>query len=146
MPKKNNFNPDIIEDLTKFLDQNKEVDFLNFNLQSDDAIDTLNFKSLTRKKEELISLIKAFQRLIRIIPEQNRDVALTLLGEGVHSGLQIAQMTRKEFMGKCATLLKDETLADTIYQNALKKRGVILLQYLDVYQNNEPHIKAAKFN
>jgi hypothetical protein len=146
MHKKSVFNPESINNLVKFLDQNKASDFQKLNLQSEEGITSLNFKHLTKKKEELISLSKAFQRLIRIIPEQNREAALTLLTEGVHSALQIAKMTRKEFMGKFARLLNDEKLADAIYQNALKKRGIILLQYLDVYQNNEPHIKAALFS
>ena len=146
MEHKARFNPENFTDFVKFLDQNRSTDFLKANLLSDEVTSQLDFTSLTDKKDELISLAKAYQRLIRVVPEQNREVALTLLGEGVHSALQIAKMTRKDFMGKFVSLLKDEKLADTIYRNALKKRGVILLQYMDVYQNNEPHIKAARFN
>lgn len=130
----------------EFLDQNRTTDFLKVNLLSEEETRKLDFGSLAKKKDELVSLAKAYQRLIRVVPEHDRDAALALLGQGVHSALQIAKMTRKDFMGRFASLLEDEKLADAIYQNALKKRGVILLQYMDVYQNNEPHIKAARFN
>lgn len=132
--------------LATFLDQNSATDFQHINLLSDEETAGLNFESFSDKKDEILELAKAYQRLLRIIPLGDREAALTLLRHEIHSALQIAKMTRKNFMGRFASLLKDEQLADAIYQNALKKRGVILLQYLDVYQNNEPHIKAARFS
>jgi hypothetical protein len=133
-------------DFFKFLDQNCATDFLRVDLLADAVTSKLDFTSFAEKRDELLELAKAYQRVLRIVPEQDREVALALLAEGVHSALQIARMTRRDFLGKFAGVLGDEKLADTIYQNALKKRGVILLQYMDVYQNNEPHIKAARFS
>jgi hypothetical protein len=135
-----------MDDFMRFMDQNRSSDFLRTDLLSDAGASKLDFTSFEDQKDEFLALAKAYQRLLRIVPEQNRDVALALLGKGIHSALQIAQMTRKDFLGKVVSVLGDEKLADDIYQNALKKRGVILLQYLDVYQNNEPHIKAARFS
>jgi hypothetical protein len=133
--------------LTQFLDQNRGVDFQFFNLQDEESINGLSFENLEEQKTELISLLKAFQRLIRIIPEKNRDAALVLMSEGVHSALQIAAMTRKAFMGRFASLFNDNgALADAIYKNALKKRSMILIQYMNILQNKEPHISAARFN
>lgn len=133
--------------LKQFLDQNRNVDFQFFNLQDEESINWLSFENLEEQKTELISLLKAFQRLIRIIPERNRDAALSLMNEGVHSTLQIAAMTRKAFMGRFANLFNDNgALADAIYKNALKKRSMILIQYMNILQNKEPHISAARFN
>lgn len=133
--------------LTEFLDLNRGVDFQFFNLQDEAVINGLNFENLAEQKTELISLLKAFQRLIRIIPEKNRDAALALMKEGVHSALQIAAMTRRDFMGRFAGLFNDNgALADAIYKNALKKRSMILIQYMNILQNGEPHISAARFN
>lgn len=146
MEKKSAFCPEEVVSLHRFLEQNRATDFLRANLLSEEVTNNLNFTSLTDKKPAILLLAKAYQRLLRIIPEQKREVALTLLGLGIHSALQIAKMTRRDFMGKVAGPLKDAQLADAIYQNALKKRGVLLLQYMDVYQNNEPHIKAARFS
>lgn len=138
--------PESAANFVRFLDQNGATDFQQVNLLSDEETASLNFESFSDKKDEILELAKGYQRLLRIIPRQDREAALTLLSHEIHSALQIAKMTRKDFMGRFAILLKDEQLADAIYQNALKKRGVILLQYLDVYQNNEPHIKAARFS
>jgi hypothetical protein len=135
-----------LADLVRFMDQNQSSDFLRADLYSDADTSRLDFTSFDGRKDELLTHLRAYQRMLRIVPEHNRDVALAVLGQGIHSALQIAQMTRRDFLGKVVSVLGDEKLADDIYQNALRKRGVILLQYLDVYQNNEPHIKAARFS
>lgn len=132
------------DDLIKFLGQNKDVDFLVFDLQDEENLAKLNFTNFKRKQDEINFLIKAFQRLIRIIPENDRETALTLMRLGIHSALQIAAMTRKDFMKKCLGTL-EESLADTIYRNALAKRSAILVQYMNMLQNREPHISAARF-
>lgn len=135
------------EHLIKFLDQNKGVDFLLMNLQDEENINALNFKNLKRKQAEIIVQIKALQRLIRIIPENDQAVALSLMQAGIHSALQIAAMTRKDFMGKCSVLLSDnDDLSDAIYKNALAKRSAILIQYMNLLQNGEPHMASARFN
>lgn len=133
--------------LIKFLDQNQDVDFLVFDFRDEESLGKLNFKGLTKKRTELVFQAKAFQRLIRIIPEQNREVALFLMKEGIHSALQIAAMTRKDFMGKFArTIRDDDKLADAIYKRALEKRSVILIQHMNILQNEEPHISSARFS
>ena len=135
------------EHLIKFLDQNEGVDFLLMNFQDEDNISTLNFKNLKRKQAEIIVQIKGLQRLIRIIPENDLEVALSLMQAGIHSALQIAAMTRKEFMGKCAGLFdNNDELSDAIYKNALAKRSAILIQYMNLLHNGEPHMASARFN
>lgn len=133
--------------LKQFLDQNRGVDFQFFDLRDEVNINGLNFENLTDRKTELISLLKGFQRLVRIIPEKNRDAALLFMKQGVHSALQIAAMTRRDFMGTYAGLFNDNgEMADAIYKNALKKRSMILVQYMNILQNGEPHISAARFS
>jgi hypothetical protein len=134
-------------DLIEFLDQNQGVDFLVINLQDEESLSRLNFKNLIEKKTELVFLAQAFQRLLRIIPEKNQEAALSLMKEGIHSALQIAAMTRKDFMSRFADMFHDNgKLADVIYKNALEKRSVILIQYMNILQNREPHISAARFS
>ena len=132
------------DSLMLFLKQNQSIDFLTFNLQDEDNLIKLNFKNLESQQIEIIFQIKAYQRLIRIIPENDTEIALTLMQQGIHSSLQIAAMTRKDFMKKCLGVL-DEELADTIYHNALAKRSAILVQYMNLLQNREPHISSARF-
>ena len=132
------------DSLVLFLKQNQSIDFLTFNLQDEDNLIKLNFKNLESQQIEIIFQIKAYQRLIRIIPENDTEIALTLMQQGIHSALQIAAMTRKDFMKKCLGVL-DEKLADTIYHNALAKRSTIVVQYMNLLQNREPHISSARF-
>jgi hypothetical protein len=133
------------DDLIKFLGQNRDVDFRVFDLQDEENLGRLNFTNFKRKLDEINFLIKAYQRLIRIIPDNDQQTALSLMRLGIHSSLQIAAMTRKDFMKKCLVAL-EESLADTIYHNALAKRSAILVQYMNMLQNREPHISAARFN
>lgn len=136
-----------VDDLMKFLEQNREVDILGINLQDEETINRLDFANVLEKKADIVSSAKAFQRLIRIIPAENQNVALSLLREGIHSALQIAAMTRKDFMGKCAKLLNDDgKLAAAIYGSALEKRSALLVQYMNMLQNREPHISSARFS
>jgi hypothetical protein len=132
------------DSLVELLKQNQSVDFLTMNLQDEENVNKLNFTNLTIKPTVIIFQIKAFQRLIRIIPESNPETALQLLRLGIHSALQIAAMTRKDYMNKCKGII-DEKLADTIYHNALAKRSTILVQYMNMLQNSEPHISSARF-
>ena len=134
------------EQLIVFLKRNNTFDILSSCLDPEDVRNRLNLISHAKKNTKLISLIKEHQRLVRIIPDHNRESAIILLESGIHSALQIAQMTRKDFMNQYAPKLKDDQLAEQIYQNALKKRNAIMLQYMNQYQNNEPHIKTARFN
>lgn len=142
-------NKDIIntDNLIKFLEQNQNVDFLVFNLQDEENVSRLNFKNFKRKQEEIIFQLKAFQRLLRIIPDNNFEAALLLMKAGIHSALQVAAMARKDFMRKCAGIFDDNAkLADVIYKNSLDKRSTILIQYMNMLQNGEPHISSARFN
>ena len=137
--------PQNIEDLTKFIEQNKKVNFVIFDLNSQANVDKLNFSNL-KKKEQLLPLIKAYQRILRVLPDKNKAPALALLKEGIHSALQIAAMTRKDFLGKCSLLFGDDCeLAGKIYRNALNKKSLLLVQHMNALQNNEPHISAARF-
>lgn len=133
------------DNLLKFLEQNTGVDFVSFNLLDEEKLASLNFKNLKRKLAEVTFQLKAYQRLLRIIPEHDHAIAISLMQQGLHSALQIAAMTRRDFLSRCKGVL-DEKQADAIYQNALTKRSSILVQYMNTMQNKEPHITSARFN
>lgn len=136
-----------LEAFVTFLSLNSDVDFLVLDLLNEENINSLNFDNVIERKEELVSQIKAFQRLLRIIPNKNQEAALSLMKEDIHSALQVAAMTRKDFMNKFADILGDNgNIADAIYKSALEKRSVILIQYMRLLQNREPHIASARFN
>ncbi|MFV2059528.1 MAG: hypothetical protein ACC653_02525 [Gammaproteobacteria bacterium] len=144
------------DNLLKFLHQNNAVNFLVCDLKDEKIINKLNFKNFKRKQNEMLFQIKAYQRLLRIIPDNNQpekqqQIALLLIQQGIHSALQIAAQTRKDFLGMCSGLFNENSpvndkLSAALYQNALEKRSVILIQYMNVLQNGEPHISASRIN
>jgi len=137
---------DIIN-LKSFLEQNRSIDFKKFNLLDEVNTANLNWSAFDDIREKLLAHLKGYQRLIRIIPEEKEEAAFLLLKNGIHSALQICSMSRKEYMNNVSTGFSgDLKTAEKIYGNALEKRGIILLQYMNMLQKNEPHITAARFN
>jgi len=137
---------DIIN-LKSFLEQNRSIDFKKFNLLDEVNTANLNWLAFDDIREKLLAHLKGYQRLIRIIPEEKEEAAFLLLKNGIHSALQICSMSRKEYMNNVSTGFSgDLKTAEKIYGNALEKRGIILLQYMNMLQKNEPHITAARFN
>ena len=138
---------DSINNLKAFMEQNEGVNFKIFNLLNEVSMENLDWTGFEEGRSELSELLKGYQRLIRITPKEKEASAFLLLKNGLHSALQICTMTRKEFMKKISPEIPgDIKTAERIYANALEKRGVILLQYMNMLQNNEPHINAARFN
>ncbi|MCP4934104.1 MAG: hypothetical protein GY927_07820 [bacterium] len=136
-----------IKQLEDFVQQNPEADFKLINLEDGQALNALNWMNFSSAEETLPPLLKAYQRLLRIIPDEQQECAYELLRMNIHSAVQIASMTKIHFLKKCAKILKDNPqLGIEIYKNAQAKRSTILVQYMDQLQNNEPHIKATIFN
>ncbi len=128
------------------------------DLQDEKIVSKFNFENFGRKKNEIVFQLKAYQRMLRIMPtkkqsenskrlENNQLVASLLLQQGIHSALQIAAMTRKDFITLCVSVFgNDQNMATIMYQNAQEKRSAILVQYMSILQNGEPHINATRFN
>lgn len=134
-----------IDGLLRLLNQNKTIDPLLFDFQNEENLAQLDFTGMKKKQLKVMLSVKALQRLLRVIPDNDQELAISMMKIGLHSALQIAAMTRNDFLKKCVGLMEKE-LADSIYQNAKAKRSTILIQYMNALQNNEPHISAARFN
>lgn len=91
-------------------------------------------------------LLKAYQRLLRILPVSEEHRALRLLESGLHSAIQIANLSQDEFARRWAVLFPGEdALGLTVHRAALRRRGELLLHHIDEVQHNEPHYRAARF-
>lgn len=134
-----------IDGLLRLLNQNKTIDPVLFDFQNEENLAQLDFTGMKKKQLKVMLSVKALQRLLRVIPDNDQELAISMMKIGLHSALQIAAMTRNDFLKKCVGLMEKE-LADSIYQNAKAKRSTILIQYMNALQNNEPHISAARFN
>jgi hypothetical protein len=125
---------------------------IEVNKSSDWRVTSFADPSVLRRPEQdgsqnnVIPLLNAYQRILRILPVHDDHLALPLLRAGFHSAIQIANMRKPEFARRWAELFPDDpTLADTVYQNAVSTRSRLLLHHINTLQSNEPHYRAARF-
>ena len=94
----------------------------------------------------MTSLLKAYQRLVRILPIGEERRALALLESGLHSAIQIASLSRDEFARRWEALFPGEgSLGLAVHDAAIRRRGELVLHHIDRVQHNEPHYRAARF-
>ena len=134
-----------IRRLFKFLDQNSGFDFLSANLINSKTIDRLNWKGFTKNKDRLISLLKIYQRLLRILPAGNRALLESLIAAGLHSAIQIASMPKSKFVQEYGELFgNDHELIENTYQKAVAIRSQLLLKHISKIQIAEPHTSESR--
>lgn len=141
------FSDENIKRLKDFIKQNPTANFKLYNLNDQVAAAELNWSGFEEVKEPVISILMAYQRMLRIMPENKGGYAFTFLKNRVHSSMQIASMSMKQFMSAASDIIPDDmAAAEEIYNRAMNRRSTILVQYMDILQNSEPHISAARFN
>jgi hypothetical protein len=108
-------------------------------------------KKSKSKKENIIELLRAFQRLLRIMDPKNKnnnEIAIILIENNIHSALQIASFPPAQFIAKWQTIIPESlgTGADAqlLYNRAVIRKCRISVEYVKQLQNNEPHVLAAK--
>lgn len=97
-------------------------------------------------REAVVPLLKAYQRVLRILPAGEEHRALPLLEAGLHSAVQIADLARDEFLRRWGALFPGEdALGLAVHRAAISRRGELLLHHINEVQRNEPHYRAARF-
>ena len=135
-----------LKDLNTFLKKNKDVNFRTADLLRAAKIDRYNWKGLEAKKERLVAQLKAYQRMLRVVPNEREDLAKALLKKGFRSALQIANTPRKTFVRENLKLFdSDRALAEGVYKRAIVLRKAVALQYIARVQQAEPHARAVGF-
>lgn len=131
-------------DLAHLVAVNSSLDWCTVNLdieQTQSAIDLCGVPL-----EAALPLLKAYQRVIRILPNGEERCALPLLESGLHSAIQIASIPKHAFERHWAALFPgEEALGLTVYRAALSRRSQLLHRHLHQIQRNEPHYRAARF-
>ena len=146
MSKKSIYSKKNLGSLAKIINNNKHVDFKTIDLQDENILNLLNMEKSTKITGELFKLLRAYQRILRIMPNEHNDWIMNLLYADISSATQIASMPRTEFIRICNEECGlSEELAKSIYKNAQAKKSELIVQYMKILQNNEPHIREAKF-
>lgn len=130
--------------LQRLIDVNHSVDWRAIALDNRGTLDALEWCELD--PEAVMSLLQAYQRLVRILPASEDHHALPLLGSGLHSAVQIAGIPQDEFARRWAALFPGEdALGLAVHRAALSRRSELLLHHINEVQRNEPHYRAARF-
>ncbi len=130
--------------LNDFLKENEDVDFRKADLLHTSNIDKYKWPGRENEKGSLLNQLKAYQRMLRVVPNGREDLAKKLLGNGFHSSLQIANTPKKRFIQNNLKICdNDGVLAEQVYKRALAVRKVVTLQYVARTQQAEPHARIA---
>lgn len=133
--------------LSKFIDQNSDFDFLSANLLNSKTIDSLNWKGLSKHKDQLIVLLKMHQRLQRVLPKNDPVLIESLMKSGIHSAIQIASIPKSKFVLKYNSVFNNNSeLIETTYQKAVAIRSQILIKHIAAIQKAEPYASKTKLN
>ncbi len=133
-----------LAELQRLLEANPSVDWRGMSLEGPGALDALEWRELD--PAVLAPLLKAYQRLVRVLPVSEERRALPLLESGLHSAIQIASLSRDEFARRWSALFPGEdALGLAVHRAALSRRSELLLHHMNEVQRNEPHYRAARF-
>ena len=138
--------------MNTFLRKYKTVDFRTADLLNSSRLADYKWPDDDEEKHHLLGQIKAYQRLLRILPTNedkinNSDIARELLKAGIHSALQITSMGRKKFIKETIKIFcDDKELALGVYKRALACRKLVAIKYIHLRQRLEPHARAAGLN
>ena len=131
-----------LKSLNAFLRKNKTVDFRTADLLRSSNINSYKWTGLEDQKENLIKQLKAYQRLLRIVPDDRENLAKNLLKNGIQSSLQITSTPKKVFIkNNLKTFGNDKVLAEQVYKRALAVRKVVALQYVNRAQQRASHAR-----
>jgi len=132
--------------LQHIIEANKSVDWRAFSFDDPSLLESLAWQGLEAEREELIPLLKAYQRLLHILPPSEDRRALPLLQVGLHSAIQIASMPQDQFVQQWAALFPGQAaLGEAVHRNAIHRRSHLLLHHVNAVQSSEPHYRAARF-
>ncbi|WP_088889119.1 hypothetical protein [Leptolyngbya ohadii] len=134
------------EKLNGFLEKNQEIDFRTADLLHNPTVDQYKWVGFEDEKESLINQLKAYQRMLRVVPSDREDLAKKLVESGIQSSLQITSIPKKAFIQDNLTLFdNDSALAEQVYMRALALRKAVALQYVAYVQQVQPHSRTNRF-
>lgn len=141
------------DELNSFLKQHDAVDFRSADLLNTTSLES--FSLLGDNVAGLLQQLKAYQRLLRVLPTNSptsddvpsSDLALKLLALGIDSALKITNLGKANFLSTTRELFSDTPdLADKVYKRALVARNLVASQYIKQRQQLEPHARAVGLN
>lgn len=123
--------------LASFYKLNPDFDITAFNFLDKDAARSLKLKG--KNKEATLEKLKAYQRLMRIHPDE--EVAYTLSKSGMNSARQITSLSQSHFVREFAPKLNGGAdTATSVYQNANTIKTQVMHLWANVnHLKKSPH-------
>src|SRR4029079_902537 len=84
--------------LMRVLDANKQVEWRTISFDDPTLLASLSWQAVEAERAALVPLLRAYQRVLRVLPAGEEHRALPLLEVGLHSAIQIADLARDEFL------------------------------------------------
>lgn len=134
-----------INAILAFENKNQEIDFRVTDLVSNESLERLQWDGVSLEKDALLTLLKAYQRILRVIPVGLEDYAIDVMQCGFGSALQIASTPKKHFIDALKAVFDEASVVPLqIYQRAIALRKSITLDYINRSQWNEPHARSLR--
>jgi hypothetical protein len=135
-----------ISNLQRLLDENASVDWRAVSIDDPSLLAGIAWRAFEAARDALLPLLKAYQRLLYILPPSEDRRALPLLRAGLHSAIQIATIPQDQFAQIWAALFPGEAvLGEAVHRNAVIRRSYLLLHHVSAVQSREPHYRATRF-
>ncbi len=130
-----------ISDLKKFLTKNKGLDLASVNLKDEDTLSTFKWDNKKADHTALLKLLQAYQRISKLLPRPEDKLTISLLKDDINSALVVASISKEKFLANYANQFETHGLdASAFYENAATVKTNVLLEYMRLKQQGEPHI------
>lgn len=137
----------ILDQLLVFLNINKEKNIVTADFKDESAIGAFSWVKPEQDTKDLLKQLQAYQRISKLLPKQEDELVISLLKDGLNSALSIANIPKDKFMASYGPLFEKAALSvSAFYDNASTVKANVLLEYMRIKQQAEPHISQTNLN
>ncbi len=124
--------------LGTFLDANAAIDPSELDLFDERTLAGFAWPEVEVSRDQLVESLRAYQRLLRVVPRANRTLLFALLERGIGSAVHIAAIPRARFLSELSQPFGGDTAwMSEVHDAALARRSALLLRYVQTRQNLE---------
>lgn len=120
-----------LDALQALLDANPKLDLRTLDRSDEDALARLSWPDATLDRGALLEQLRGYQRLLRLLPDDDRPLLLALLQRGIRSALHLAAIPRARFLDEFWQVFAgDLPRMRAVHEAALARRSELALHYL----------------
>lgn len=140
------FTTRFVNTLRALVTQNNHIDMRCEDFSNKEVSDQIRSHGSPLSPNEIVEGFKGVQRVLRLLPKEKTHLVWPVLLSGFSSALEIAAIGRNAFLNSMKEISEmDEETALMVHKNARARRSQLLPEIMNRIQNNEPHMRQAKF-